>query len=184
MARNAKPPGLASPGANDQIAAGVTDRVQSNPPTAREVIDLARSIGPVAPYRSPAYELLPFGHPHRRAAELIAAECWHTTSVRHQWGRGLLVEELLTLAGAGLVAADAAARVPLAAAVRAGRELAEHFRRVDLARAAGSDYGLARDERRRLARQPRPGDRVGPVTNADRSRAWRSFAERATREVA
>lgn len=151
---------------------------------AWEIIAAALEAGPIPRYGSGEHLALPVDDLRRRASELVAAEAWRTSSPAHPWGRALLVEELLVEVGRHLVAAEAVARVPLAAAVRAGRELAAHFRRVDNARAAGSDYGLPLEERRRIANQPRPGDRVGPITNADRSRAFRSFTERATQEVA
>lgn len=151
---------------------------------ARRVVVDARQRGAVPRYGTPAWCGLAPTDPRRLAAVVVAAEAWRTSSPAHLWGRALLAEETAVLVGAQAVADDAAARVPLTAAVQAARELGAHLRRVDRARAAGSDVGLPLEERRRLALTHRAGDRVGPVDDAHRRACLASHTPHSAQEVA
>lgn len=123
---------------------------------ARVFIAQAREVGPLPRYGSPQWLVLPAADVRRRAAVLVAAECWRLES-SPLWIRARLEAEQ-----------DGARQAAVAEFEDMWRRTLEGINRVDRARAAGSDIGLPLPERRRLALQPRPGDRTTPPSTRPR----------------
>ncbi|WP_146776702.1 hypothetical protein [Parafrankia sp. Ea1.12] len=115
------------------------------------MIDTGRESGRIPRYGSAEWLALAADDPRRMAAVLVAAEAWRLET-SPEWIRARIGAEF-----AGERQAATAEFEDM------WRRTLDGIERVDRARAAGGDIGLPLDERRRLAHQPRPGDRVGPV---------------------